>query len=1235
MQQVIGMRSVGMPEFSPAFGNLPQSMWLPPGQTFTQGGSFFGPQLYNPHHFTFGSGFVGQGLGQFAEQFANQRGYQYFPTGVNAFDVMRGRQLESGLQRASDFGTSIDEGRLARAIEQGFKLALGSTSPATMAHANTLASQFTPMMQGLGFFNMMPGGSASDFARHIYMASQNVRDFTRSEYHLGMSDDSAQGMVRRMTDFFAPTGRWDAQRMRGLGFGEMGQLASSLTRYGLLRTGATDREIMDTAERNGMDTTRVTQRTLDSFRDSASTANMGRRLQEYADVIGTMREIMGAPDAPIPTIISELQQFTGGQMQQMDPAQVQQLLYKVKELGRTANISMEAMTEIVKMGSTSYQQMGLNPILGGQVAQSVYAATVASQTFTPGTFIGRFSPNEEVNVRHKWMTRGVQSSAANMSMQMRMMLNELSDDNLDPSQRALKYRMLDRANNFEFSWQNVSAAQEQLSQLGIGNARSWSRLNSTSGVQEELARNPQLLTNLQERQVINTRRALSTTVQDYYRFISEGGGGQNDTLVKQLGTTAAANNISVEELLGRVTASYSNAPTGEVSAQMAYLKSTGLDIKGLNGETLFGGLRSYRGMEDLLRGRDLADTYKLSQLLSEGKLADQRKMEDTIKMGMAGQTFLSNLNVSLRGSSFDRVMGAVAGGEKDLTKLAMTAFNFMPSQDFMDILANNKGVLMDVSNKQAAIANARTPEERRRLQGELEDLLRPMHEQMRKYGDVGATRHTQALIQAITPETIEAARNLGYGRGDTLANVRTLSTGLAALTDTQVMDATSQMSTKEQRRFRASMNLNRTVAEQMMDKFDAIDTARKSGDTATVDKLETEILQDKDALMSLSSGLGSNMRSVLGEDMRLRTASMKGRERDPLTAMTEVSNAVRNAQKFHDSDAATRDDLSNLQSLAIANMDAFTTFDKTGKRVFDPSVATRIAMSDKRFIGDKKGREKFRQSIIEYGTKLVTSMGILTTKPEYDMSDKVMNNLLESSRLYGVKAMPTSTENMLTGATFTEDEIRDLRSGKLSDEDFAARMGDAKTPADRERVVMMRDAHKKYQAIESVRRGLEDWDDLSKRDKRVRAGSIMSTLRNAEIMTGTGENATIAPDVAEMIYKMRPGDEGFNTVMALEALAPAMGKNTDVEAAIKRASEAFKAQDKTETGTTTEGGPQTDSQDTSSITVAFKDPVTGENLGNGVQIVVGHPKQNQGREASKKAMPRGPDSVFMNGVQVA
>jgi hypothetical protein len=759
--KALGHHPFGTPGFGPTFGGLPAMQQMPPGTSFLGGGTFFGPQLYNPYHMSFGSGPFGGLLGYGVENMMASRGYTYMPRGANVMDVMQGRQLERGLEGAVDIGRGFDEQRLARGIEAGLNMFM-QNRPMNAANANVMASIMAGPMSALGLMRYAPGGSAEDFARSMYMATQNMRDFTRTEYGLGLPAGDAQATVRRLLDFFTPVpGMVSRQQTRGMGLGDIGQMASALTGFGLIGADVRPGQIRDLAQELGVTMEDLSGPQVEQLRGITRTANIGEQLKTYAEIMGTMRDIMGAPDAPIPAIINNLQQLTGNALQQMPPDRLQNLLFQVKETARATNVAMDSMMLILQEGSNMAQQMGLPGLAGAQMAMEAVGATVAAQTTAMGPFPGRLAPQQQLQLQWRRLARGRRSEAARVNVQVMQMLDEIRQGGpLTPEQQTAFGQLEARANEGYFTEQNWQEAVTQLGVLGVEPGRAFRRLRSNVGVDRWLAENPDYDVTILARQDVEAGREMADAVRR--RFGRRMGRGSTDRLVQQLDRAAESSGMSAEELLGLLGNAPVNTTTGSIAEMESWLTEQGVDVGQLNLHEFYGEVESMQRVQNVYRSREVQDRRQFAMQFGRPAGAAREELGRLRQRRVAGQQLLVDIHAEQRGGALERIMGAIVSDQpQTLEELAMSAFGFMPTEEIQRNIG--EGWVKRMSSLQAELQGVKDDPLKQDRAAAIRQEMRDLTDEAREFAPGGSlagvdrTRGARQVLDALDEDTQRAA----------------------------------------------------------------------------------------------------------------------------------------------------------------------------------------------------------------------------------------------------------------------------------------------------------------------------------------------------------------------------------------------------------------------------------------------------------------------------------------------
>lgn len=1251
LQRAIGMNPAGSAGFSPVFGPLPAMSQLPPGVTLSPGGSFFGPQLLNPYRMPMGFGMIGSTFGYGVEQFMASRGFEYFPRGVNVVDVVRGREFERGLERSVAVGAQFDEQRLANAIATGMRTALGQTGPMAQAQAGALASTLAPFFQVTGAYNLLPGGSASDFARSMYLASRNMVDFTRDRYEegaivrgdfrLGLPSEASRGLINRMMDLLAPRG-FDVQRTRGLRFDEMGQLAGELSRFGAIRTTLTDSDISGVAAELGV-SGQLTAADRSFMTQAARPASIVRQLQQYAEVVGTVREILGAPDAPIPVIIRELQSLTGGSMQELNPGNIQNLLHRVRETARAANISMTTMMEIVKSGAVMGQQMGLSPLLGGQIAAQAASATVVSQTGFQGPFTGRMSPDYEMNVRQQWLTRGVSSPAVQFSVQAMRMLEDVDRSRLSSDQMRIAETIEREARQLGWSPQRIVEMQQMFGQIGVGPNRVWQRVSSTSGVQQYLVDNSWVMDRIQAGQIAETATALGQAASPYFRYIGAAGG--NDVLVGQISRAAAASKMTEEQFLDLVGRSIIMAGGPDVADRSRWLTGQGVQLADVNMRDLFRGLEAMPQFEAQIRARGVSKLSSLWQLAGADRLRRSQELGDNVDIAIRGQQFLQQMNIGMRGGTLERMAGAIAGGARTFEEMVATGFGFMPSPDLVAEMNRTAfeqiGILhdrqSDVQREIDSLAGVNTSEANaRRL--DLQSELKSISSEIQVLGQAAASsasripglagtrpmREILSQLPAGLGELGRAAGDVSKSARSRIESVRSFVGQFEKLSPGQIETLAASMRSSEDaefvRSYATSLRVVTDTAREQLSKYDSLPIGHPGRARAGRAILET-------GATDTMAGF-DRFRAIIQRAERVEARAGSARTIGDRAGMfNAMVDAIRGGSG--DTPDQFRSRLIRMSEAGALGEGVWYERDpETGIPVPKEEFIREMVMLDKTIVGDKSAQMKRADEIRNTIEGMLYVGGLVRGEGSPEGLDaeqlKKLQDRMRRVNLFGGQSINDPLGDgriVVTNPDPTRIEVRNLLTNEqLSDMERAvviARDVDLESSEilrQRPDLARRRDV---YRRIDDVRELLGAPMPKSEEGRRLRADLIRQRLEGGE---GTiFKDGRLTQEAVETLYATMSMDQAAATASMLNEYATGHRSKWDWLTSDADYYRSFKANE-AEKASKANAIPTGDAS--ASATLTLRDPETGESLKSLViDIDVRHGGNGRAREAAERMDP--------------
>lgn len=831
----LGHAPYGAPGYGFAFGSLPQFTAFPPGSSMFSSGTFFGPQVYSPHHLSFGQSVLGQGAGLALESVAARYGQFYAPYGVGLMDVMRGRAMERDIMGVSAIGRAFDEQSLALAVERGFRLALGgTTTPESMAHAQATASAFMPLASAIGLSRSLPGGSAEDFSKYMFMASQLMRRDAQS-FGLGLPVQDTETMTRQLLTFFAPVpGQIDMLQTRGLPLQDIGKMAATLTSYGLLKSDVGQENIDQVARQLGLNVQQLTSGEMRRLRDVARASNIGEQLKAYADVIGTMREIMGSADAPIPTILDQLQRITGGSMQTMTPERIRNMLNELRETARASSVTMDTMMLLAQSGADLARQMGSSGKLGAQFAMSGALSTVAGQTLVTGPFTGRMDPSRMQNLQFMASMRGALSPDVALNVNLLSMLEEGAAMH-PPGTEALVQSLMEQARAGAFGVDTMvsSGLLENLAQLGFDPNQARRRLRSAHNVQRELERRPELRNIISRRQIGEIERTIGGFLSSMFGrgALQALETGQGDRVSMQLANAARDSNMDVDAILQHIANAYTNTATGATSEMEAYLRDRGVNTSRMNLAEIVNQADASAAMRQVFAGASVNNREELAQLYSRPRQAAAEASQRRVAEGVAGQNLLADVNAQFRGGALSRLMGAISAGETTAGGAALRAFGFVPGGEFLKSM--DDAFVRQVSAMTTRLNATTDPAQRQEIQQQLRDLVNSRHS-LAALAEGGAlagianTRGTSAVLEAIGDANMGRVIRAVASNGpedQRLAALRHLVRRAGGIERGTLENIAEQLPADERERFMPFVNLLPVEAQSFQERLRQYDAA--------------------------------------------------------------------------------------------------------------------------------------------------------------------------------------------------------------------------------------------------------------------------------------------------------------------------------------------------------------------------------------------------------------------------
>jgi hypothetical protein len=718
-----------MAGYSQPYGNIPQQLHQ---QAMQSNFPIMQPYMPAPQHFNPMAGFgpqfnqgmmgmIGPMIGQLAESFMSARGYSYAPPQADPYAIMFARQQERQLERLGQMGLNYDINRGARYGQDIFGM-----DPAT---AYGFSSTLMPIIPQLA--RGMPGGSARDFAQAMYGATQVMRDYTTpGSFNIGLSGYEGRQLTENMLQYFIPNGRIDPSRTGGLQLGQLGGLATALSSEGLLRSGVSDSQFNAELKRVGLDPGGMSTTQLASARGIVRSDQMGKQISEYADVVSMMGDLMGKRDAPIPELLRNLKELTGGEMSQMSATEMSGLLLKVRETGRIAGIASQALVEMGKQAAAINQSMGISGAAGVEGMTQSLLATVAAQTSISGPFEGRMSGQQMMETRERLRNRATTSQANVVSVNAAQYLDMVRDQ-VPAAQQA----------QFDSLYSQAMAGQLNQSNLGqvVGFAQS-AGLDTTG-----------LRTNLQ-----SWRRA--SQFQDEYQGITERVAnveqgkelrGVLNRTIGRLGKTSGLTGQQISDVTSAIWES-GDGTSGSIRAQLDRIaKDRGYSEDQISSMMQFGQRAMYddrvlRDIERMNLGPDVHGVSGAIQLFGGVQQRAYERLRTVEQRRIAGAKLLGESGVRTTDSFFQRLVGELGQGgtAKDA---AIRAAGFFKDDE---MYAPFRGQMEKMKSAYDKMQSAATPEDKATATAE----FRAASEALRDAagGDFQAIAHMEGALDFLS-----------------------------------------------------------------------------------------------------------------------------------------------------------------------------------------------------------------------------------------------------------------------------------------------------------------------------------------------------------------------------------------------------------------------------------------------------------------------------------------------------
>ena len=296
----------------------------------------------------------------FLEKAAKDNGFQIGQIGGGAWDLRDdavARRQEEQLSNISNAANVLDNKRVSNLISAGLKMANPDVSAAQI---KTQTAEYLEMYNtardipiiGGAIDQLVPGGTAKGFAEKL----------ARAQFAQTMGGDinpeAINSAVSAFEEKFSRGGRGEDRGFtRGFTRSQMGEMAQSLGAKGLLK--------LDVAP---------------------------EQLKEFAGSLSAVRDLIGDPSAPVPTLIDALNKLTGGGVGKMTMTKMNSQIRQLKVLGDDLGISGEALSKFAEGMSIRAEGMGLDRSSGASMATEALSYYKAMKRVTTETSDGGPNP---------------------------------------------------------------------------------------------------------------------------------------------------------------------------------------------------------------------------------------------------------------------------------------------------------------------------------------------------------------------------------------------------------------------------------------------------------------------------------------------------------------------------------------------------------------------------------------------------------------------------------------------------------------------------------------------------------------------------------------------------------------------------------------------------------------------------------------------------------------------------
>jgi hypothetical protein len=314
--------------------------------------------------------------GSWANRMMLGAGMQPGPMAGSGSRFMRGQQQIQDLYQMSQASSGQDAARMAPIIQRvvasmGYKA--GDARRIASSLSGDLASTLNnpmagPILEALGISEDMlaPGGLTQSFKSRMYLAGMGGKTGPGGGQQLGVK--AIEEITKSLEGKFAGGGR---AFTKGSTMKDFGEIAVNMSQRGLMQFGKSPDEYV-------------------------------KSLESMNDVVASMRDMMGAPDAPVNEIFQSLEDMFGGGLKTISAATMKQMINEADGVAQALNIAPDVMHKFMTgMAAVGKNKYGLADVVSGRMGlasamQAAGAGMVSAGPLAAGQVdVGRLTDEQK------------------------------------------------------------------------------------------------------------------------------------------------------------------------------------------------------------------------------------------------------------------------------------------------------------------------------------------------------------------------------------------------------------------------------------------------------------------------------------------------------------------------------------------------------------------------------------------------------------------------------------------------------------------------------------------------------------------------------------------------------------------------------------------------------------------------------------------------------------------------